>query len=390
MLSLQGLRVLELTSFLNGPYTGRILAELGAEVIKVEPPWGDPMRHVPPYVGNDSLHFIFYNANKKFVTLNVKHEMGRQLFFKLLKHVDIFIENFRPDTLERVGLGYEEQRKANPRIIYVMSTGYGDRGPYREYPGFDPTVQAVSGLMDTNGFPDKPTRLGMGILDLATPAFAAVAILAALRYRDKTGQGQKIDMSMFDVAVLLSQQSMVYYLGGLPVRVGPSSHIFAPEYLFKTNDGFVYAITYSEESWRRLSEYFGEPELAADPRFKTNDNRLKNRGPLLQIVGRWFESLSTKEAVEIVTKSGGVAGEFRELKEQLRDPHAIARGLYVDLMMPNEEKVRVPGSVFAMEKSPGVVVSPGMPLGHDNEKVYSGLLNLNSDDLARLRKDGII
>jgi len=379
-----------MTSYLNGPYTGRILAELGADVIKIEPPWGDPMRHVPPYVGDDSLHFIFYNANKKFITLNVKQERGRQIFFQLLKKADVFIENFRPGTLEKIGIGYEEQKRVNGRIIYVMSTGYGDKGPYRDYPGFDPTVQAISGLMDTNGFSDRPTRVGMGILDLATPAFAAVAILAALRHKERTGEGQKIDVSMFDIAVLLSQQSMVYYLGGFPVRVGPSSNIFAPEYLFKTKDGFVYAITSTQETWRRLAEYFGRPELVNDPRFKTNDDRLSNKDSLLQIVSGWFELLSTKEALELMERLGGVAGEFRELKEQLHDPHTIARGLYIDFTMPNMESVRVPGSAFAMEKTPGAVVSPGMPLAYDNEKIYTNLLNFNLEELAQLRKDGVI
>lgn len=390
MSALRGLRVLEMTSFLNGPYTGRLLAELGAEVIKIEPPWGDPMRHVPPYIGKDSLHFIFYNANKKFITLNVKEQKGRQIFLELLKNADVFIENFRPGTLEKVNLSYDEQKRVNPKIIYVSSTGYGYEGPYRDYPGFDPTVQAVSGLMDTNGFPDMPTRLGMGVLDLATPAFTTIAILAALRYRDMTGEGQRIDMSMFDVAVLLSQQSMVYHLGGLPVRIGPSSHIFAPEHLYRTKDGFVYAIIFTEEAWKKLTEYFGQPELAKDKRFQSNDDRLKNREPLLQIISEWFAGLSTKDAVQLVMNIGGVAGELRNLETQLYDPQVVARGLYLDFTMPSNQKIRIPGSVFKMEKSPGVVTHPGLPVGYHNQEVYSKLLKVSDSELTQLRNEGII
>ncbi len=387
---LQGLRVLELSSFLNGPYTGRILGELGADVIKVEPPWGDPMRHVPPYVGKDSLHFIFYNANKKFVTLNIKEPRGKHILFELLKKVDVLVENFKPGTLDDAGLGYEEQKRVNPKIISVSATGYGYEGPYRDYPGFDPTVQAVSGLMDTNGFPDMPTRVGMGVLDLATPAFTVIAILAALRYRDLTGEGQRIDMSMFDVAVILSQQSMVYYLGGLPVRIGPSSHIFAPESLFKTKDGFAYAIIHTQEAFQNLAEYFGESQVAEDPRFRTNDDRLRNREELLQIASGWFARLSTKEAVELVMSVGGVAGELRDLKEQLHDPHVEARHLYLDFTMPNNEKVRIPGSAFKMEKTPGVVSHPGLPVGYHNEEIYSGLLMISKNELAQLRTEGVV
>lgn len=154
-----------------------------------------------------------YNANKKFITLNVKKDKGRELLLKLVEKADVFIENYSPGTVEKLGIGYEAQRRVNPKIIYVSTTGYGRLGPYSALPGFDPTVEAMSGFMDTNGFPDRPTRVGMGILDIMTPAYTAVAIMATLRLRELTGEGKRIDMSMFDVAVLASQQSMIYYLG---------------------------------------------------------------------------------------------------------------------------------------------------------------------------------
>ena len=392
MKPLEGIRVLELTTFLNGPYTGRLLAELGAEVIKIEPPWGDPYRAVPPLLGDSSLHFIFTNANKKFITLNLKSERGRELFLKLAEKSDVVIENFRPGTLDKIGLGYSSVERVNPRIIYASCSGYGHEGPYRDYPGFDPCVQAVSGLMDTNGFPGMPTRLGMGILDLATPAFTTTAILAALRYRDLTGRGQWIDMSLFDVAVILSQQSMVYHIAGQPVRVGPSSNIFAPEYLFKTSDGYVYVVIHTDAAWRELAATFGRPELADDPRFRTNSDRLRNRSELLEIVSEWFASVTSERAMEIVNECGGVAGRFRELGEQLHDPHVVARGLYVDVGPEGDGvgPVRIPGSVFKLSKSPGSVDRASLPIGADNEAIYSGLLGFEASTLERLRLDGVI
>lgn len=387
---LEQVRVVEMTNFLFGPYTGRLLAELGAEVIKVEPPWGEPYRTVPPQVNGDSLHFIFTNANKKFITLNVKNEKGRMLLLELLKKSDIFIENFRPGTLDKLSLGYKDISKVNPRLIYVSCSGYGHEGPYSDFPAFDPCVQAISGLMDTNGYPDAPTRLGMGVLDLAAPAFVAVAILAALRHRDKTGEGQWIDMSLFDVAVLLSQQSMVYSIAGLPVRVGPSSNIFAPEYLYKTKDGYVYVVIHSEEAWQKLATRFGSPEVARDQRFKTNEDRLRNREELLRLTSEWFKQVTTQEAIQIINEIGGVAGEYRELKNQLYDPNVVARNLYTDVKHPSGNFVRIPGSVFRMSKVKGVVKHPGLPLGFNNDEIYRQLLNISSEELQQLKKEGVI
>ncbi|TRM74096.1 carnitine dehydratase [Sulfolobus sp. A20-N-F8] len=389
---LSDIRVLELTVFWSGPYTGRLLAELGAEVIKIEPPWGDPQRYVPPYVNivdeKMSLHFIFYNANKKFITLNLKTEKGRSLFLELIKKTDIFIENLKPGSLERMGLGYDTLKVVNPRLIYCSITGYGYHGPYKELPGFDPTVETESGFMDTNGFPEMPTRVGMGILDIMTPYAAVGAILAALRYRDKTGEGQRIDMAMFDMAVIASQQSMVYYLGNLPYRVGPSSSMFYPEYLYKTKDGYIYVIIHTDDAWKRLAEYFGREDLANNPNYRTNEGRLRHKEELHKIVSKWFEDLSTEEAFRIVSQAGGVAGRFRPLSSQLTDPHVRARELYKEIEIPSENKrIILPNSVFKLEKIQAEVNTVPMPRGYHNFEIFKSLLGLTDDEIKRLKQE---
>jgi CoA:oxalate CoA-transferase len=387
--TLSGIKVLEMTQYYNGPYAGRLLGELGAEVIKVEPPWGDPQRHTPPILGDDSLHFIFYNANKKFITLNLKKEKGREIFLKLVERSDIFIENFTPGTLDKLNIGYEDQKRINPRIIYCSSTAYGE-GPYRDYAGFDPAVESFSGLMDTNGFPDMPTRLGTSGLDLVTPVFADLAIVSALRYRDLHGEGQRIDIAMYDVAVLLSQQSMVNYFGGFPVRPGPTSYMISPEYLFKTRDGFVYVIIHTEKGWKEFVRHFGHSELLENEKFSTNASRVKNQGEVIKIVGSWLSDLSSREVVEIVTRVGGVTGEFREVSEQLDDPNTKYRNMYPEFLLSNGQKVRVPGSAFKMSKTPGTITNPGLKIGANNEEIYGAILGIGDSELMDLKEQGII
>ncbi len=386
---LDGINVLEMTQYYNGPYAGRMLGELGASVIKIEPPWGDPQRNTPPLIGDSSLHFIFYNANKKFITLNLKTSRGKEIFFELLKDVDVFIENYTPGTLDKLGIGYTKQKEINPGIIYCSSSAYGE-GPYRDLPGFDPVVQAFSGLMDTNGFPGKPTRLGTSGLDIVTPVFADLAIVSALRLRDKTGKGQKIDIAMYDVAVLMSQQSMVYHLGGYPVRTGPTSFMVSPEYLFETKDGLVYVIIHTEDAWTKLVKRFNRSDLLDDERFKGNERRVQNREILVQLLSGWFSNITSEHLAEIINEVGGVCGIFRETQVQLNDPETLARNMYPEFVLPSGERVKIPGSAFKLNDTPGIVKTPGLPKGFHNEEVYMKILGLTKDELNELKKTGVI
>ncbi|QIW23814.1 CoA transferase [Sulfolobus sp. S-194] len=387
--ALDGIRVLELGLYLNGPYIGRLLAELGAEVIKIEPPWGDPMRNSPPFINGDSLHSIYYNVNKKFITLNLKTDKGRELFLQLITKSDIVISNFRPETLEKLKIGYKDLVKINPRIILVSSTGYGYNSPYKDLPAFDPIVQALSGLMDSTGYPDRPTRAGMALLDFVTAAYAVIAVLAALIYRDKTGKGQFIDMSMYDVSLTLSMQSLTYLFLGHHPRVGPTSLVFSPEYLYKAKDGYVYVIIPTDEAWRNLAKKMGREDLINNPKYKTIADRIAYRDEINKIVQDYFKNLTKDEIVKLVIDCGGAAAPVRELKEQFEDPHVKDRNMFVEFLL-NGNKIIVPGSPFKMSETPGVIKWPGLPKGYHNEEVYRELLGLSKDEIEKLKREDVI
>ncbi len=386
---MKGLRVLELGAYLNGPFASRLMAELGAEVIKVEPPWGDPMRQSPPIVEGDSLHSIYYNAGKKFVTLNLKNPRGKDIFLELVKHSDILIENFKPGTMERLGLNYATVNKINPRIIYASITGWGENGPYRDLPAFDPIVQAVSGLMDSTGYPDRPTRAGMGLLDFVTPSFAVVAILAALITRSATGSGTFIDMSMFDVGVMLTMQSMIYLEAGYPVRQGPTSAVLAPEYLFQTQNGAAYVIIPNESSWEQFCKFIGKPDLQRDQRFRSLSERVENREILTEIVQEEVKKMKREDLVKGVLECGGAAAPLKDLSEVRADPQTVARNLYRSMKL-GSKNLMVPDTVFKIQGYDCGIKWPGMKPGANNQEVYGELVHLSKEQISALVSDGVV
>jgi CoA:oxalate CoA-transferase len=386
---LNGLRVIELGVYLNGPYAARLLAELGAEVIKVEPPYGDPMRLSPPMVQGDSLHSVFYNAGKKFVTLNLKTQKGRELFMRLISKADILIENFRPGTMERLGLGYDVLNKANPRLIYVSITGWGQTGPYKDLPGFDPVIQAMSGLMSTTGYPDSPTRAGVALLDIVTPAFAVAATLAALHDRDSMNKGSFLDMSMYDVAVALTMQSMIYLYAGYPTRCGPSSAVFAPEYLFKTRDGYVYAMIQSDEAWEKFCKNLNEMSWLAEERFRSIQGRVSNRAEINKMVQERVRGLSSDELVNLVISSGGAAAPFKELADAMNDTHALERNMIVKMPYGDTE-VELPGTVFKISGYSCGFEWPGLQKGYHNKEVFQEVLGMNEEEISALQHENVI
>jgi CoA:oxalate CoA-transferase len=389
--SLDGIHVIECSFHLNGPFAGRLLAELGAEVIKVEPPGGEPNRHNSATIQGESTFFMNYNANKKFITLNLKSTEGKEIFLDLIKRSDIFLDNFRPGVMDSLGLGYETQKKYNPSIIYASSTGFGYTGPYRSNAAYDTIIQALSGMMDLTGFPgDPPIRAAPAIMDISAGTYTALSILAALHYRDKTGHGQKIDIAMFDVAVdymigLYSQMQV-----GPVEKQGNSIPVLAPYNVYKAKDGWVVIVIGDDARWRLFLEKIGESRYAEDERLMHLPERTKNSGLVDTIVSSWSIQNTVEQAVQLVIECGGAACPVRKLEDLPNDPQVKARNMIVDTTHPLLGNFRTLGSALKMSETPGRVITPGLPLGYNNMEVFGGLLNFSKNQINDLRERGII
>jgi CoA:oxalate CoA-transferase len=388
--ALSGLRVLECTHVLNGPFCGRLLAELGAEVIKIEPPAGELSRKFPVKKNGESLYFMFYNANKKCITLNLKSEKGKNMLLDLIGKADIFIENYRPGVLDRLGVGYETQRKVNPRIIYLSSTGFGQTGPYKDLPAQDIMIQAMCGLVSVNGPPDAPVRIGVAITDFFTGIYSAVAILAALHYRDRTGHGQKIDMAMFDVGFTLLSEHLAFNIAGLPLRTGNSNPITAPYNIYHAKDGYVVIIANDDAQWTRLLKVIGREDLLRERRFETVADRALNGREIDSIIDEWIKNKTVDNVLQVLKAAELPVGPVKSLPDVLKDPQLKEREMIVTVDHPRVGKIEIPGSAFKLSETPGQVTSAGNPVGFDNERVYSDLLSITKQDLEELKSEHVI
>lgn len=389
--ALDGVTVLECGHVLNGPFAGRILAELGARVIKVEPPNGEFYRFVPIHrMDGESGAFTYFNANKKNVTLNLKQEKGREILLSLVEKSDVFLENFAPGALEKLGLGYENLKKVNPGIIYASSTGFGKNGPYKSRPAMDLLVQAMCGLVDINGTEDEPMAVGTFVTDYVGGIYTALGILAALFYRQATGRGQHVDIAMFDAGVSLCTQKMLYQLEGLGKRPGNKSAVVVPYDIYPTRDGRIALVVSGDEMWKKFAGVIGQPGLADDARFATNNERIRNRETVDRITGEWLKGKTTNEAAELLIEGGVACGPVQLLEQLPEDPQVKAREMFVEVEHPKLGKVTIPGSVLKMSETPGTVKTPGYPLAHCNYEVYHEVLGYSADEITRLAKEGII
>jgi CoA:oxalate CoA-transferase len=389
--ALDGITVIDHSHVIAGSYCGRLLGELGAQVIKIEPISGEMFRHMRPFVDGQSLLYSFVNANKKSVTLNLKAEAGKKIFFELIKRADVFIENYAPGTFDRLGVGYQDQQKVNPKIIYASVTGFGNNGPYKDLVAFDYLIQAMLGLIDANGFPDKRVRIGPAVTDWGSGTFAALCILVALYHRDRTGEGQRIDVSMFDVGSVFLIEHLAYALGSIPVRVGDRFQNDAPSNTYWTRDGQIYVSIYSDSLWRKFLEKIGRPDVLADPRFSSRENRATNVDEVDKIVSDWALKVNSNEAISFLRGLGAACGRVNNVLDILNDPHALARDLFKRIK--NDEKMGellIPGSPLKLSKTPGEVKTAGPLLGTNNKDIYCDMLGYSEDDLKRMKEQNII
>jgi formyl-CoA transferase len=394
--ALAGVKVLDLTQFEAGPSCTEMLAWLGADVIKVEPPKvGEQGRWILTETpGVDSFYFILLNANKKSITLNLKHERGREMFIELIKQVDILTENFSLGTLEGFGLGYDRLREINPRLIYLTIKGFGTTGPYSPYKSFDMIAQATGGAMSLTGYPGSPLKPGPTIGDTGTGMHAAVGVLAAYIQRERTGRGQKVEVAMQEAVLNFVRVPMMgTYLTHKPApRVG--NRVGAgPGDLFKCAPGgdndYVFILCTKPEMWVALCSAMGRPELATDERFKDARARGKNIDEMTATIEAWTGARSKHEVMKILGETGVPCGAVLDSVEVLNDPHMRERGMIVTINHPARGEFSMPGCPVRLADSPAEVV-PAPLLGAHNESIYGGMLGLDAKALESLKTQGVI
>ncbi len=390
---LDDLTVVDLSRALAGPYCTMMLADLGARVIKVETPDGgdDTRGWGPPFLHGESAYFMSINRNKQSITLNLKHARGLELLRRLIARGDVLVENFRPGTMDRLGLGYAAVHASAPRLIYCSISGFGQTGPYRERAAYDLIMQGMGGIMGITGEPDgPPMRVGVAISDICAGMFAAYGILAALRVRDRTGLGQWVDVSLLDGQVAWMTYVAANYFATEedPPRVGQAHPNLVPYQPFATRDGFVNVAVGSEGLWQRFCEAMELP-IAADPRFATNAARVAHRQELLDVLTPVFAGRTTAEWVSRLVEAGVPAGPIYRMSEVMTDQQVRHREMVVPLDHPRAGRITVNGTPVKLSETPGSVRTPPPVLGEHTEEVLR-TLGLREADIKALRAEGVI
>ncbi|HNQ01451.1 MAG TPA: CoA transferase [Syntrophales bacterium] len=398
--ALEGIRVVDLSHVLAAPTVTMYLADLGAEVLHIEPPIGDDAREFGPFAGehdkNHSGYFISLNRNKKGIVLNLKHPKAKEILTELIKMSDVVVENFRPTTMRKLGFGWEDLKRINPRIVYCSICGFGqDSLPeYAERPSYDMVAQAYSGLMSITG-PEggPPCRVGSSVGDILTGLQATIGILAALRHRDRTGRGQHVDMAMIDSVFATLENAVVRYTisGEIPGPLGGIHPSITPFQGYKTKDGsYIIAAIGTDALFARYAKVIGRPDLPGDERFRTNPLRTKNRNALNAILDPIMASKTTAEWAAIFEKEGLPYSPINNMRQICEDPHIAYRRMLVEIDQPRVGKMRIAGSPIKMSETPGEVYMPAPLLGQHTDEVLQSLLGYSDETLAQLKKEGVI
>jgi len=387
-------RVLDLTRVLAGPYATMVLADLGAEVIKIELPGrGDDSRGVGPFCKGESAYFMSVNRGKKSVTVNAKSEEGAEIIRKLAEMSDIMIENFRPGTVAKFGLDYETVREINPRIIYASISGFGQSGPYTHRPAYDAIVQGMSGIATITGMPGHPpVRVGSSIADLSAALFTVIAVLAALCARQRTGRGQRIDLAMLDSMVALLENAIVRYVveQSVPSALGSRHPSFTPFQFFKAKDRYISVAIGNESLWQKFCQTMGRSDLADDPRFDTNALRTEHHDVLEPILAETFAEKTADEWVALFEEAGIPSGPINDVADVINDPHVNDRGMIVEMIHDVVGSLKMAGSPINLSEDPVELDRPAPLLGQHTDEVLGELLGMSDDELARLRKAGTV
>ncbi len=399
---LSGIRILDLSRILAGPICTQLLGDYGADVIKIEKPGaGDDTRTWgPPFVkdadGNDTEESTFYlsaNRNKRSVAVDIARPEGQALIRRMLARCDVLIENFRYGALGRYSLGYDDLRDSFPGLVYCSITGFGHTGPYRDRAGYDFLAQGMGGIMSVTGEPEgMPMKVGIGIADIMTGMHASTAILAALRHRDATGQGQHIDLSLFETQISWLYYHAVEFLntGRNPDRLGNAHASVVPYEVFETSDGHVILAAGNDGQFARFCDVAGVPELAADPAFATNPKRIENRETLLPRIRELFKERATDDWIASLERAGVPCGPINTLSRVFDDPQTKARRMAIDMPHPQAGSVGLVAAPAKLSETPIDYRRPPPIRGEHTDEVLRDVMKMSDQEIARLRADGII
>jgi len=400
--ALKDIRIVDITRAMAGPYCTMMLGDFGADVIKVERPGsGDESRGWgPPFVGDaygpypgESAYFLSANRNKRSLTVNFKDPAGLEIIQKLVQISDVFIENFRTGVLDKMGLGYKALKEGNPGLIYCSISGYGRTGPYRERPGYDAIVQAEGGMMSITGPKEgPPSRVGIPIIDITSGMFASSAILAALLERSESGQGQHIDVSLLDTqTALLANVASNYLIGGEPPkRVGNAHPNIAPYEPFQAKDkGFVLGAA-NQRQWEKLCDTLQHPDLKTDSRFLTNQDRVKNRADLIEVLNGLFKEKNADDWLDQIQAAGLPCGPINTVPEVFQHPQREVRGLVQDVQHSSAGKVSLTGFPYKLSRTPAETHHPPPLLGEHNREILVDLLGYSQKEMDQMSEKGVI
>ena len=390
-----GVTVLDLTQIYNGPYATFLMAQAGAEVIKIEPPGGEHLRKRQGASGA-AMPFAMLNANKRTMTLNLKTEQGRDVLLQLVAKADVLVENFAPGVMERLGLSEAVLREANPTLVYASSSGYGKTGPYRDYPAMDLTVQAMTGVIDSTGYPDRPpVKAGPAMADLLAGVHLFGAISAALFARERTGKGETVEVSMMEaVYPTLASALGLYYgsAGTAPMRTGNrhSGMSLCPYNVYPTSDGYLAIITNNDQHWNWLVEALGCTELGADPRLQTVKGRCENMDEVDAAIGAVTIRFTKTELFDLLIKNRVPCAPVRTVPEVINDPHLHARGSLQWIDHPEYGRIVVPSSPLRFAGEEKMPYRPSAALGEDTYAILSERLGMTPAQIEQLREERVL
>ncbi|MEW9670095.1 CaiB/BaiF CoA transferase family protein [Ammoniphilus sp. 3BR4] len=395
MLPLEGMKVLDMTQVMAGPYCTMVLGDLGAEVIKIERiPGGDDTRRMGPFVNGESACFMMINRNKKSVTLNLKEEAGKRIFMELAQKADVIIENYRPGVVKSLGIDYEAVSAVNPGIIYCSISGYGQTGPYSHKGGFDIMAQGMSGLMSMTGEPGgRPVKAGIAMNDISAGVTALYSVLAAYIHKQKTGEGQFVDVSLVESGLAWSVWESAAYFGEgtVPQKTGSRHRVSAPYQAYRSRDGYVLVGGANQRNWEKFCMNVVEkPEWIEDPRFREPKDRIRHVDELEACIEEVLIKETTQYWVDLLEKAGVAGGPINTYDQALADPHILARGMVQEFEHPIAGRMKTLGIPAKMSRTPGQIRKPAPLLGQNTDEILSLELGLSEEEIRQLREAKII